>query len=205
MEQQRNILFILFLTLTLFIYWAWERDQVVSEQQAQLQAQRIEQMAAAAESQGIGGKNITLQSDNLLLTISTEGGDIIDAKLLKVLQEQGKTDPFHLLMTEPLFVYQAQSGLIGANGPDAVSRPLYTTSADSFTLKDGEDEVSAILSFEQNGVTYTKTYTLKRDSYVVDVKYDVVNSTDSSWWQEPIVAAPTQLLMSAMRRTPLKT
>lgn len=179
MEQQRNILFILFLTLTLFIYWAWERDQVVSEQQAQLQAQRIEQMASA-ESQGLTGALITLQSDNLQLTISSVGGDIVDAKLLKVLQEQGKDDPFHLLMSEPLFVYQAQSGLIGANGPDSVARPTYTASSNNFTLQDGQDEVSAVLSFEQNGVTYTKTYTLKRDSYVVDVKYDVVNSTDQT-------------------------
>lgn len=179
MEQQRNILFILFLTLTLFIYWAWERDQVVSEQQAQLQAQRIEQMASA-ESQGLTGDLITLQSDNLQLTISSVGGDIVDAKLLKVLQEQGKDDPFHLLMSEPLFVYQAQSGLIGANGPDSVARPTYTASSNNFTLQDGQDEVSAVLSFEQNGVTYTKTYTLKRDSYVVEVKYDVVNSTDQA-------------------------
>lgn len=179
MEQQRNILFILFLTLTLFIYWAWERDQVVGEQQAQLQAQRIEQMAAA-ETQGLTGDLITLQSDNLQLTISSVGGDIVDAKLLKVLQEQGKDDPFHLLMSEPLFVYQAQSGLIGANGPDSVARPTYTASSNNFTLQDGQDEVSAVLSFEQNGVTYTKTYTLKRDSYVVDVKYDVVNSTDQA-------------------------
>ena len=179
MEQQRNILFILFLTLTLFIYWAWERDQVVSEQQAQLQAQRIEQMASA-ESHGLTGALITLQSDNLQLTISSVGGDIVDAKLLKVLQEQGKDDPFHLLMSEPLFVYQAQSGLIGANGPDSVARPTYTASSNNFTLQDGQDEVSAVLSFEQNGVTYTKTYTLKRDSYVVDVKYDVVNSTDQA-------------------------
>lgn len=179
MEQQRNILFILFLTLTLFIYWAWERDQVVGEQQAQLQAQRIEQMAAA-ETQGLTGDLITLQSDNLQLTISSVGGDIVDAKLLKVLQEQGKDDPFHLLMSEPLFVYQAQSGLIGTNGPDSVARPTYTASSNNFTLQDGQDEVSAVLSFEQNGVTYTKTYTLKRDSYVVDVKYDVVNSTDQA-------------------------
>lgn len=179
MEQQRNILFILFLTLTLFIYWAWERDQVVSEQQSQLQAQRLEQMAAA-ESSGSLGEKITLQSDNLLLTISTQGGDIVDAKLLQVKQEQGKDDPFHLLMTDPLFVYEAQSGLIGANGPDAVARPLYTTDAKSFTLEEGQDEVSAVLHFEQNGVTYKKSYTLKRGSYVVDVKYDVVNATDQA-------------------------
>lgn len=178
MEQQRNILFILFLTLTLFIYWAWERDQYTETQQAQLQEQRLEQMAAA-ESQ-LEGKLITLQSDCLQLTLSSVGGDIVDAKLLKVLQEQGKDDPFHLLMSEPLFVYQAQSGLIGKDGPDSKARPSYTTTQNSFVLEDGQDEVSAVLSFEQNGVTYTKTYTLKRGSYVVDVKYDVVNATDKA-------------------------
>lgn len=179
MEQQRNILFILFLTLTLFIYWAWEQDKIIDEQQAHIQAQRIEQMAAA-DTQGLLGDLITLQNDTLQLTISSVGGDIIDAKLLKVLQEQGKDDPFHLLMNEPLFVYEAQSGLIGANGPDSVSRPTYTTTANSFVMQEGEDEVSAVLSFEQKGVAFTKTYTLKRNSYVVDVNYKVVNSNDQA-------------------------
>lgn len=177
MEQQRNILFILFLTLTLFIYWGYEKDKITMEQQAQLQAERIEQMAAA-ETQNSVGKLITLSSDALELSLSSIGGDIVDAKLLKVKQEQGKDDPFHLLMSEPLFTYQAQSGLIGANGPDSKQRPTYNCDSSKIVMQDGQDSVSAVLYFTQNGVDYTKTYTLKRGSYVVDVKYDVVNHTD---------------------------
>lgn len=178
MEQQRNILFILFLTLTLFIYWGWERDKTTMEQQAQMHAQRIEQVAAAESTKGSLGKLITLSNDTLKLSISSIGGDVVDAKLLKVMQELNKDDPFHLLMNDPLFVYMSQSGLIGANGPDSKARPTYTSSANSYEMKEGEDSVSAVLQFSQNGVDYTKTYTLKRGSYVVDVKYDVVNNTD---------------------------
>ena len=177
MEQQRNILFILFLSLTLFIYWAYERDKITMEQQAQLHAERLEQMAAAESSQSSTGKLIKITSDTLELSISSIGGDVVDAKLLKVKQEQGKDDPFHLLMIEPLFTYQSQSGLIGANGPDSKARPTYTFNNDNVVMQEGEDSVSAVLKFTQNGVDYTKTYTLKRGSYVVDVKYDVVNNS----------------------------
>lgn len=179
MEQQRNILFILFLTLTLFIYWSWESDNISMAQQAEMQAQRIE-MAAAEGKQTTTGQLVTVQSDTLLLTLSSVGGDIIDAKLLKVKQEQGKDDPFQLLMREPLFVYESQSGLIGANGPDSKARPTFTSEQSSYVIAEGADSVSAVLHFTQNGVEYTKTYTLKRGSYVVDVSYDVVNSTDKS-------------------------
>lgn len=148
------------------------------EQQAQMHAQRIEQVAAAESTKGSVGKLITLSNDTLKLSISSIGGDVVDAKLLKVMQELNKDDPFHLLMNDPLFVYMSQSGLIGANGPDSKARPTYTSSANSYEMKEGEDSVSAVLQFSQNGVDYTKTYTLKRGSYVVDVKYDVVNNTD---------------------------
>ena len=150
------------------------------EQQAQLQAQRIEQVAAAESTKGSVGKLITVSNDTLQLSISSIGGDVVDAKLLKVKQEQNKEDPFHLLMNEPLFVYMSQSGLIGANGPDSKARPTYSADANSYVMKDGEDSVSAVLHFSQNGVDYTKTYTLKKGSYVVDVKYDVVNNTDKA-------------------------
>ena len=82
MEQQRNILFILFLTLSLFIYWSWESDKITLQQQEELQAQRIEMAAAAESSEQAVGKLITLQSDTLNLTLSSVGGDVVDAKLL---------------------------------------------------------------------------------------------------------------------------
>lgn len=175
MEQQRNILLIVLLCVTLMIFWDWQTDKVnaFKAEQEQQQAQTAPELAAASSD-----KTVTLRSDTLLLTISLQGGDIVDAKLPRVKQEQGKDDPFHILMTKPQFVYQIQSGLSGQDGPDRIARPDYTADEKDFALKDGEDTVSATLKFEQNGVTYTKTYTIKRGSYIIDVKYHVDNQSD---------------------------
>ncbi|MBO8416433.1 MAG: membrane protein insertase YidC [Proteobacteria bacterium] len=178
MEQQRNILFILFLILSLFLYWAWENDQIVDARRAEVEAQNAELMNTNAQAASSIGKLITLSSDNLQLTIDLNGGDIIDAKLLKVLQEQGKDDPFHLLMDEPNFVYIAQSGLAGRDGPDSKARPAYTSAQNNYALEDGQDSVSAVLTYEDGGVTYTKTITLKRGSYVVEVSNLVDNKSE---------------------------
>ena len=162
MEQQRNILLILFLVLSLFLYWNWESDKLASAQRAEQQAIRAEQMLANAAQDSSIGKLITLKSDSLALTLDLNGGDIVDARLLKVMQEQGKDDPFHLLMDTPDFLYIAQSGLVGRDGPDSKVRPTYTTDATEYVLSEGEDSVSANLVYEGEGYTVTKTYTLHR-------------------------------------------
>lgn len=178
MEQQRNIILIVLLCATLFIFWNWNSDKVnaakLAEQEA-IAAQMVDNTSATESSLG---KIITLKSDNLALSINLNGGDIIDAKLLKVMKEQGKDEPFQLLLTNKLFMYQAQSGAVGKDGPDSKVRPVYTATADSYELKDGENSVSASLVYESNGVTYTKTYTLDRDSYVVNLNYKVDNHSD---------------------------
>ncbi len=177
MEQQRNILFILFLILSLFIFWAWENDQIVETRRAEAAAQQAEVMNTTAAAESSIGKLITLKSDKLLLTLDLNGGDIVDAKLLQVMQEQGGTEPFHLLMEEPNFVYVAQSGLAGRDGPDSKARPTYESSATAYDLQEGQDSVSAVLTYKADGVTYTKTYTLNRGSYVVDVNTEVNNQS----------------------------
>ncbi|MDD7021583.1 MAG: membrane protein insertase YidC [Aeromonadales bacterium] len=174
MEQQRNILLIVLLCVTLMLFWDWQSDKVsqAKAEQEQQQAENAPEMAAASAD-----KTIELKSDTLDLTISLEGGDIVDAKLPKIKQEQGKNAPFHLLMTKPQFVYQIQSGLTGTDGPDKSARPLYASAQDSYVIKDGDESVSAVLTFERDGVTSTKTYTAKRGAYTVDVKYDVDNQS----------------------------
>ena len=94
MEQQRNLIFILLLCAAMFLFWDWNsdkaNDQKALEQAAVQQSQEINSNTAV-------GKVIKLISDNLELSINLQGGDVVDAKLLKVKQEQDKNDPFHLL------------------------------------------------------------------------------------------------------------
>ena len=178
MEQQRNILLIVLLCVTLFLFWNWNSDKVNAAKLAEQEALAAQMVDSTTNSESSLGKIVTLKSDNLLLSINLNGGDIIDAKLLKVMKEQGKDEPFHLLMTNNLFIYQAQSGAVGKDGPDSKVRPVYTTAATDYELKDGENSVSASLVYEENGVTYTKTYTLDRNSYVVKLNYKVDNHSD---------------------------
>ena len=91
------------------------------------------------------------------------------------------TAPFQLLETTPSFVYQAQSGLTGKNGPDNPAngeRPLFTSSQDTFTLGEGQTELRIPLTYTaQNGAVYTKTFVIKRGSYAVNVDYNINNTT----------------------------
>lgn len=175
MEQQRNLIFILLLCAAMFLFWDWNsdkaNDQKALEQAAIQQSQEINSNTAV-------GKVIKLISDNLELSINLQGGDVVDAKLLKVKQEQDKNDPFHLLMTTPQFIYQSQSGLAGKDGIDNLSRPEYVSDKTEYAIKDGENSVEAVLKYEKDNVTYVKTFSVNRDSYVVNVKYDILNNSD---------------------------
>lgn len=177
MEQQRNLILIVLLCITLFLFWNWETDKVNAARMAE---QGVTQPQSAADiiSDDVSGETISLSSDSLVLQIALKGGDIIDANLPKIKQEQDKDDPFHMLMSNKAFTYQAQSGLIGKNGLDGKVRPEYASEKKAYALEEDQDSVSAALTFEKDGVTYTKTYTLHRDSYVVDVKYTIDNTTD---------------------------
>lgn len=176
MEQQRNLVLIVLLCITLFLFWNWESDKATAARMAE---QGITQAQNAADiiSDDVSGETISLSSDSLSIQIALKGGDIVDANLPKIKQEQDKDDPFHLLMTNKAFTYQAQSGLIGKNGIDGKIRPDYTAEQKSYTLADGDNSVSAALKYEKDGVTYTKTYTLHRNSYTVDVTYSIDNQT----------------------------
>ncbi|MBE8178526.1 membrane protein insertase YidC, partial [Leptospira borgpetersenii serovar Ballum] len=120
------------------IWQAWEQDK--NPPQTQQTTQTTTTAAGSAASQGVPasgqGKLITVKTDVLSLTINTRGGDIEQALLLAYPKELGSSEPFQLLETTPNFVYQAQSGLTGRNGPDNPNnnkgRPLYNTERDTY-------------------------------------------------------------------------
>jgi YidC/Oxa1 family membrane protein insertase len=89
------------------------------------------------------------------------------------------SDPFELLKDSQGHQFIAQSGLVGPQGIDlsSTSRPAYSVSADSFTLADGQDELRVPMTFEANGISYTKTFILKRGKYDIDVEYTVNNNS----------------------------
>ncbi|MBN3051394.1 membrane protein insertase YidC [Pectobacterium brasiliense] len=184
MDSQRNLLLIALLFVTFMLWQAWETDKNPPATTQTIQ-QATNAVTGDATNQGVPasgqGKLITVKTDVLSLTINTRGGDIEQAHLLAYPDTLGSDKPFHLLETTSEFVYQAQSGLTGKNGPDNPAngpRPLFTTTQDSFELADGQSELRIPMTYTAaDGVTYTKTFVLKRGDYALNVDYSVNNTS----------------------------
>ncbi|MDF7671328.1 membrane protein insertase YidC [Orbaceae bacterium ESL0721] len=183
MAAQRNILVIALFFVSFLIWQAWQKDHEPKPPKANQLTQQIvseDDLSNAASM----GKVITIKSDVLLLTVNTYGGDVQAAQLLKYNQTLQSKTPFQLLTSTPEFIYVAESGLTGKDGPDNAKqdtkRPVYQTTQTEYVLTDGQDELRVPLSYSVNGVNYTKYYILHRDSYAVDVQYEIDNQSSDA-------------------------
>lgn len=180
MDSQRNLFLIAFLFVTFMIWQAWQTDHAPQPQQTQT-TQGTNSVAGDTASQGVPasgqGQTITVKTDVLSLNINTRGGDVEQAQLLTFPDKLGSNQPFQLLETTPAFLYQAQSGLTGRNGPDNPNngaRPLFNAAQDHFEMADGQSELRVPMTYTaENGVVYTKTFIFKRGEYAVNVDYQI--------------------------------
>ncbi|KPL92362.1 MULTISPECIES: membrane protein insertase YidC [Vibrio] len=190
MDSQRNILLIALALVSFLLFQQWNVAQNPAPQAIE-QAQSGSTLPApsyaddldpAPGQQVASAKTITVTTDVLTLSIDTVGGDVVQANLNDYSAEFDSEDTFVLLKNEPGHQFIAQSGLVGPQGIDlsSTNRPSYSVSADSFTLADGQDELRIPMTYQANGLDYTKTFVLKRGSYAMDVEYDVVNNSGTN-------------------------
>jgi YidC/Oxa1 family membrane protein insertase len=139
---------------------------------------------APAGSIASANQPIRLANDVLSLDVDPMGGMIRRAELLQhrdLVARDGSR--FVLFRSDAGGTYLAQSGLIGA--PNGESFPTHRTPmapADGNTGAreiGGGDAVSLTLVGESGGLKLTRTYTLKRGAYVIDVKDEVSNLSDA--------------------------
>ncbi|MEZ9059785.1 membrane protein insertase YidC [Vibrio pelagius] len=189
MDSQRNILLIALALVSFLLFQQWNvaknpAPQAVEQAQSgsTLPAPSYADDLDPAPGQVASAKTITVTTDVLTLSIDTVGGDVVTANLNDYSAEFDSEDSFVLLKNEPGHQFIAQSGLVGPQGIDlsSTNRPSYTVSADSFTLVDGQDELRIPMTYQANGLDYTKTFILKRGSYAIDVEYDVVNNSGNN-------------------------
>ncbi|MGL9769579.1 MAG: membrane protein insertase YidC [Sodalis sp. (in: enterobacteria)] len=184
MDSQSNLLVIALLFVSFMIWQAWQTDYAPSpttqtiQQTAKTTAETLDGQSVLSSRQG---KLITVKTDVLSLQINTCGGDIEQAFLLSYPDKLGSSQPFHLLETSPEFIYQAQSGLTGKNGPDNPAngtRPLFTTKQDTYVLADNQSELHVPLTYTTpDGVVYTKNFILKRGDFALNINYDINNAS----------------------------
>ena len=205
MESQRNLLLLALLFVSFLLYQAWvteQNPQPVAE--AQVTEQTTNSNVSVPSSSNFSAdvpastemttlnnelatqtsttESVILENDKLRLAISLIGGDVIAADLLEHDTEKDSGLPFRILDSRKDFTYIAQSGLI-AQGPDASKkgRPFYTVTTDEAVLAEGQDSISTALRFvDEAGNAFTKTFTLKRGAYALNVNYTVENKSNST-------------------------
>ncbi len=192
MDSKKLTIFVL-LSVVLMFGWELLMDRMYPERKAQRIAASVPATASApatvtggtpgslaAAPQDTGrlahGQRILVKTDIFAAEIDTNGADLRKVALLQHGEEGNPKQPFTLLMDSPERTYVAQTGLIGPDLPTHKSQ--FTAAQTSYALADGQNELAVRLEAAgPEGVKVAKTYVFKRGSYVVDVKYDIVNNS----------------------------
>jgi YidC/Oxa1 family membrane protein insertase len=133
---------------------------------------------SAAAKSGV----IRVTTDVLSMDISTRGGELVRADLLKYPLVKNRPDvPVRLFNpTPPLYV--ARSGLRAAdNVPQPNHLATFRSEASEYSLKAGEAKLVVPLTWSEGGLTVTKTYTFYPGTYRIDLTYDVNNQSGKDW------------------------
>ncbi|OCH12083.1 membrane protein insertase YidC [Aliivibrio sp. 1S165] len=190
MDTQRNILLLALALVSFLLFQQW---QVETNPQQPATVNTVQQThtngdvptSSTANSDtpadsAQSDKLITITTDVLTLKVDTLGGDIIESVLNQYDAELDSKAKFVLLRNDADHSYIAQSGLIGPQGIDSnTGRAQFTAQKTEYVLADGQNELRVPLTLVKDGITYTKTLVLKRDSYAIDVDYTVDNQSSA--------------------------
>lgn len=127
------------------------------------------------------GEQIRVVTDKVIAEIDTVGGDLRQLELLQQPSAEDENIPYSLLHSEASRTYVAQSGLVGEGLPNHKTIYQIESGVRNYELAAGEDKIVVrLLAPETQGVQVIKTYTFHRDSYVIDVGFEVKNEGDST-------------------------
>ena len=124
---------------------------------------------------------IQITTDVLEVDFDTEGGNVVRAEFLKHADVNRPGINVVLLDNSAERIYMAQTGLIssvpGVNLP--THKTPMTARPGMRSLKGKDKNLSLVFeSVPQGGVQLIKTYTFKAGDYAIDVKHDIVNTSN---------------------------
>jgi len=119
------------------------------------------------------GETIVVRTDLVVAEIDTLGATLKQVELLK--HKEAKDSEKNLVLLGPEHHYEAQSGLTGESGPN--HRTLWTAQPGSTTLAAGQNTLEVrLIAQGKDGLAVTKVYRFTRDSYVIDVAFEIRNA-----------------------------
>ncbi|MEE2805285.1 MAG: membrane protein insertase YidC [Pseudomonadota bacterium] len=128
------------------------------------------------------GERIVVETDLLRVQLDTHGGDLRTLELTAYLAELDQPDePFQLLDDSGPDLYWLRNGLLGNSDKLPNHGSLYTAKRKQYRLAEGDDRIEVPLFYQAEGIEYRKVYTFYRDSYYVDVRYEVKNNSADVW------------------------
>ena len=140
------------------------------------QREQVKADALKAEEIKLSGPSqlIEVTTDLVKAKVDTAGGVIKYLELFGYPDAADKTKNRVLFDTAEPRTYLGQTGLIGGDFP---------THKTAYKIKPGphdtkqEKEVQLVFEGERNGVKLIKSFTFKRDDYVIDVKHEIINNS----------------------------
>jgi YidC/Oxa1 family membrane protein insertase len=123
-------------------------------------------------------ETVEITTDVYRLIFDLNGAQLIRAELLKFAGKDDPSQPTVLLQQDAEGTYVVQTGIVGA--PEGKTYPTHLTPfkfVSSETTLTGETLPVQFVG-ESDGVRVTKTFTLRRDSYAIEVNHQVENLSD---------------------------
>ena len=137
----------------------------------------------------IDSEYTTVVTDLLTVQISHKGGTIISAYLNEYPNSLNSEDKFQLLSNSPDRIFHAQSGLIPAEQMPT-HQDEYVSERQNYFLQGNNELIVPLTWTGNNGISVTKYFRFKPNSYIVEVGYEVSNNSLSN----QVVSSYTQLV-----------
>jgi len=125
---------------------------------------------------------VTVETDLATIKINTLGGGIENLTLKDELRKADTPDEgFQLLKNTPTDVFISQSGLIGNSGTYPNHNTQYTVEKSNYELGAGTTVEVPFYWTSPEGNIFVKKFVFNKDSYVIDVDYQITNSLAEPW------------------------
>jgi len=194
MDTRRLVLFVIFSMSILMLWDAWQTKHAPAAVAPVASVGSVPTADVGAAAGAIdtpvdtgyalkSGQNIAVTTDLYQININTMGGDLRKLELRKHRANNSQSNYLLLDDAAKPMLYVAQTGLIGQDLP--THNTLFTSTAPSYQMQEGQDKLEVRLSAVSNGVTVYKVYTFHRNRYEIDVNYEIKN--DSSAAITPVV------------------
>jgi YidC/Oxa1 family membrane protein insertase len=203
MDIKRVVLFgaLAFVVFSLWNDWqtdfpAQKAAEVITQTEQNIDEKMLPNMTSSSSDNNTSPSNnlpsvskspddrIHVKTDVLDLVIDKRQGNIVTTKLIAYPESvDEKNKPFTLLQDNSNTQYVANSSLFIVNNQKVENVDVdFSTPTQQYELSPGQDSLTVTLKGQQeNGLTITKEFLLKKGSYLINVRYKIENQSNATW------------------------